>query len=163
MTFTPASPMVPHCCCFPLSFFVPHMPDHRLARHLGMFLAVYLISIRILLCACFSFPVDPSPLRTLKLSLLAPSRSSKGPLFHSLDHMSLFGITTIIFILCTTVIVLGPGLMSQGIPIEIKKLDPSFDKAWSPHKVHIVQVIIAVITRLNARFPPSFNWSLVVE
>jgi len=76
--------------------------------------------------------------------------------------MFLFGITTITFMLCTTVLVLGPGLTSQGIPIMIKKMDPSFDKAWSPHKIHIVQVIIAVITRLNARFPPSFIWSHVV-
>jgi len=69
----------------------------------------------------------------------------------------------IIFVLSTIVIVLGFGLASQGIPIVIKTVDPSFDKVWSPHKMHIVQVIIAVITRLNARFPPSFIWSLVVE
>jgi hypothetical protein len=77
--------------------------------------------------------------------------------------MFLFGITTITFILCTIVLVLGPALTSQGIPIMIKNMDPSFDKVWSPHKTHIVQVIIAVITRLNARFSPSFIWSLVVE
>jgi hypothetical protein len=77
--------------------------------------------------------------------------------------MFLFAITMIIFILSTTVIVLGPGLTSQGIPIEIKKMDPSFDRVWSPHKIHVVDAIICVITRLNARFPPSFIWSLIVE
>ena len=73
-------------------------------------------------------------------------------MFRSLEHMFLFGITTITFIFCTTVIVLGPGLASQGIPSMIKTKDPSFDKAWSPHKIHLVEVIIAFITRFVARF-----------
>jgi hypothetical protein len=97
------------------------------------------------------------------LYLLAPSCSSKGPLLRSLEQMFLFGITAIIFVLSTIVIVLGPGLTSQAILIMIEKMDPSFDKLWSPHKIHIVSVIITVVTRLNARFSPSFIWSLVVE
>jgi hypothetical protein len=125
----------------------------HLARHLGTFLAVYLISMRILLCVrVLSISDWPLPARTFKLSLLTPSRSSKGSVFRSLEHMFLFGITTITFIFCTTVIVLGPGLASQSIPSMIKTKDPSFDKAWSPHKIHLVEVIIAFITRLVARF-----------
>jgi len=92
----------------------------------GFFLAVCCISVRILL--------------------------SKGPLSHSPGSMFLFGITTIVFILSTIVIVLGPGLTSQGIPLIIKDLDPSFDKVWSARKIHLVIVIIAFITRLVARF-----------
>jgi hypothetical protein len=72
--------------------------------------------------------------------------------------MFLFGITTIIFILSTIVIVLGPKLTSLFIPMLIKDLDPSFDKVWSAHKVQLVEVIIAFITGFVARFsllPPS--------
>jgi len=89
----------------------------------GMFLAVYLISIRILL--------------------------SKGPLLRSVEQMFLFGITAIIFILSTIVIVLGPGLMSQVIPTMIKTMDPSFDRVWSIHKLYVVSSMMTVITGLN--------------
>ena len=77
-------------------------------------------------------------------------------MFHSLGHMFLFGITTIIFILATTVIIVGTGLTSQGIPIIIKMIEPSFDIGWSPHKMDVVVGIIAVITRLNVRLEPLF-------
>jgi len=89
----------------------------------GMFLAVYLISIRILL--------------------------SKGPLLRSVEQMFLFGITAIIFILSTIVIVLGPGLMSQVIPTMIKTMDPTFDRVWSIHKLYVVSSMMTVITGLN--------------
>jgi uncharacterized BrkB/YihY/UPF0761 family membrane protein len=72
--------------------------------------------------------------------------------------MFLFGITTIIFILSTIVIVLGSGMMSQFVSFKIKTIDPSFDKAWSLHKIRLVEVIIAFITGFVARFsllPPS--------
>jgi hypothetical protein len=110
-----------------------------------------------------SFSNDPSPARTLKLSPLASSCSSKGPLSHSFGSMFLFGITTIIFILSTIFMVLGPGLMSQFDLLVIKMLDPSFDRIWSPHKITVASVIIAVITRLVVRFTPSFISPLVVE
>jgi len=66
--------------------------------------------------------------------------------------MFLFGVTAIIFILSTIVIVLGPGLTSQLILMSIKVTDPSFDRAWSPHKFYVVTVIISFITRFVARF-----------
>ncbi|KAF8466063.1 hypothetical protein DFH94DRAFT_781592 [Russula ochroleuca] len=103
--------------------------DHAISYNLysgiayGMFFAVYCISIRILL--------------------------SKGSLFNSAGHMIVFGITTIIFILATTVILLGPGLTTQGIPFIIKIIDPSFAVGWSPHKLNAVVGFVAVITRLN--------------
>jgi hypothetical protein len=77
---------------------------------------------------------------------------SKGSLFHSPGHIFLFGITTFIFILATTVLAVGTGLTSQGIPIIIKMIDPSFVIGWSPHKVDVIVGVVAVITRLNARF-----------
>ena len=76
--------------------------------------------------------------------------------------MFLFGITAIIFMLSTIVIVLGPRLASQVIPIMIKTRDPSFDRVWSPHKLYVVNAITTVITGLNACFPPSFTWSIVM-
>jgi len=81
------------------------------------------------------------------------SCSSKGSLFHSLGHMFLFGITTIIFLLATTVIVVGTPLTSQRIPNMIKFIDPtSVIGTWSPHELDVVVGILATITRLNARF-----------
>jgi len=74
---------------------------------------------------------------------------SKGSLLHSPGHMFLFGITTIIFLLATTIISVGTGLTSVGIPKIIKMIDPSFAIGWSPHKIDFVVGIIAVITRLN--------------
>ena len=70
--------------------------------------------------------------------------------------MFLFGITTIIFILATTVIIVGTGLTTQGIPIIIKMIDPSFVIGWSPHKMDVIVGIIAVITRLNVRLTLIF-------
>ncbi|KAI0245814.1 hypothetical protein BJV78DRAFT_1158349 [Lactifluus subvellereus] len=108
----------------------------------GMLLAVYFISIRILLYACFSFA------KTLQ-ALIALS-SSKGSLFNSPGHMFMFGSTTLIFVLATIVIAVGTGLTSQGIPIIIKLIDPSFVIGWSPHKIDVVVGIVATIYRLNA-------------
>ena len=70
----------------------------------------------------------------------------------------MFGSTTLIFILATAMIVLGPGLTSQGIPTIIKKIDPSFAIGWSPHKMDVVIGIFAAITRLNACFH-VFVWA----
>ena len=69
--------------------------------------------------------------------------------------MFVFGITTIIFILATTVIVFGPGLTTQGIPFIIRMIDPSIVVGWSTHKLDVIVGIIAVITRLNVRFSSS--------
>jgi hypothetical protein len=66
--------------------------------------------------------------------------------------MFLFGITAIIFILSTIVIVLGPQLTPQSIAINLKLKDPSIDRLLSLHKIHLVEVIIAFITRFVARF-----------
>ncbi|KAH9979583.1 hypothetical protein BGW80DRAFT_1279084 [Lactifluus volemus] len=90
-----------------------------------MFLAVYLISIRILL--------------------------SNGSLFNSPGHMFMFGTTTLIFILATAAIVIGPALASQGIPMFIKMIDSSFTIGWSPHKVNVATGVLATIIKLNAR------------
>src|SRR5216683_645427 len=79
---------------------------------------------------CFSFPIDPLPVRTLKCSFFTLSCSSKGTMFHCLEYMFLFGITTIIFILSTTIIVLGPTVIFQAIAITNKNIDPSFDRVW---------------------------------
>ena len=49
--------------------------------------------------------------------------------------------------------VLGPGLTSQFKFIIINMIDPSFDRVWSPHKIDVVSVIIAVSTRFVARSP----------
>jgi hypothetical protein len=87
-------------------------------------------------------------------------------LFHSPGHIFLFGITTLIFLLATTVIAVGTPLTSQGIPIIIKMIDPSFVIGWSSHKMDVFVGIVAVITRLNARFssflylaPLSWSWN----
>ncbi|KAH9987243.1 hypothetical protein BJV74DRAFT_796576 [Russula compacta] len=70
-------------------------------------------------------------------------------------HMFMFCSTMIIFLLATTLIVIGPGLTSQAIPMIIKAIDSSLVIGWSPHKVDIVVGTIATITRLNACFPLS--------
>jgi hypothetical protein len=67
--------------------------------------------------------------------------------------MFLFGITTIIFMLSTIVIVLGPGLRSQGIHLIVKTIDPSLDRFWSLGKINVVSAVITVISRLIVRFP----------
>ena len=74
--------------------------------------------------------------------------------------MFVFGITTVIFILATAVILLGPGLTTQGIPVIIKIIDPSIAVGWSPHKLNAVVNFVAVITRLNARRPSSSSGSV---
>lgn len=88
-----------------------------------MLLTVYCISVRILL--------------------------SKGSLLTSPGHMFVFAITTVIIILATTVLFIGPGLTTQGIPIIIKMIDPSIAVGWSPHKLDVIVGVIAVISRLN--------------
>ena len=65
----------------------------------------------------------------------------------------MFCSTLIIFLLATTLIVIGPGMTSQAIPMIIKAIDPSLVIGWSPHKVDIVVGAIATITRLNACCP----------
>jgi hypothetical protein len=67
----------------------------------------------------------------------------------------MFGVTTFIFILATAAIALGSGLTYQGLPFIIKMIDPSVAVGWSSHKLDVVVGVIAVITRLNARFPSS--------
>jgi hypothetical protein len=95
---------------------------------------------------------------TLKLHLLAPSCSSKGPLFQSRGYMFLFGITTIIFMLTTTDLILDFELTSQDISSTIHAFDRSFDNVWSPQKIRAVNVVNTVIPRLNARSHlPSSN------
>jgi hypothetical protein len=70
--------------------------------------------------------------------------------------MFVFAITTIIFLLATTVLYFGPGLTTQGIPFIIRMIEPSIAVGWSPHKLDVVVGVIAVISRLNARIP-SFH------
>jgi hypothetical protein len=64
----------------------------------------------------------------------------------------MFGTTTLIFILATAAIVIGPALASQGIPMFIKMIDSSFTIGWSPHKVNVATGVLATIIKLNARF-----------
>jgi hypothetical protein len=81
---------------------------------------------------------------------------------NSPGHMFVFVITTIIFILATTVIYFGPGITTQGVPFIIKMIDPSIAVGWSIHKLNIVVGVIAVISRLNVRirlFITSFQCS----
>ena len=77
--------------------------------------------------------------------------------------MFLFGITTIIFILSTTGLILSFRLTSQYIPFAIHTLDRSFDNVWSLQKMRIVSGILTAIAKLNARFTPPFVWPLVME
>ncbi|KAH9173239.1 hypothetical protein EDB89DRAFT_2068992 [Lactarius sanguifluus] len=93
----------------------------------GMLVVVYFISIRIQL--------------------------SKGALFHSPGHMFMFGSTTLIFVLATVVIVVGPGLTLQAIPGIIRFIDPSLAVGWSIHKINIMTGVVATITRINACSP----------
>jgi hypothetical protein len=99
---------------------------------------------------------DPSPARKYKLYLLAPSCSSKGALFQSQGHVFLFGITTIIFILSTTGLILSIALTSQYIPFAIHTLDRSFDNVWSLQKMRVVSGITTAIAKLNACFTHPF-------
>ncbi|KAI0245815.1 hypothetical protein BJV78DRAFT_1365187 [Lactifluus subvellereus] len=80
----------------------------------GMFLAAYFISIRILLV------------------LVQLSRTY----VHVWIHYAYLHIGY-------TVIVVGPELTSQGIPIIIKLIDPSFVIGWSPHKIDVAVGIVA--------------------
>jgi hypothetical protein len=66
--------------------------------------------------------------------------------------MFMFGTTTLIFILATAAIVIGPALTSQGIPMIIKMVDPSFAIGWSPHKMNVATGVLATIIKLNARY-----------
>ena len=78
--------------------------------------------------------------------------SSKGSLFHSRGHILMFWSTTLIFVLATVVIIVGPGLTMQAIPGVIKYIDPSVVVGYSIHKIDVLTGVIAVITRLNACF-----------
>lgn len=89
----------------------------------GMLLVVYFISIRIQL--------------------------SKGSLFHSPGHMFMFGSTTLIFVLATVVIIVGPGLTMQAIPGIIRFIDPSLAVGWSTHKINVMTGVVATVTRIN--------------
>jgi len=89
----------------------------------GMLFVVYFISIRIQL--------------------------SKGSLFDSRGNIFLFGSTTLIFVLATVVIIVGPGLTLQIIPGFIKFIDPSVVVGWSSHKIDVMTGVIATITRIN--------------
>lgn len=64
----------------------------------------------------------------------------------------MFGTTTVIFILATAAIVIGPALTSQGIPMIVKFIDSSFVIGWSPHKMNVATGVIATIIKVNARF-----------
>jgi hypothetical protein len=64
----------------------------------------------------------------------------------------MFWSTTLIFLLATVVIVVGPGLTMQAIPGVIKYIDPSIAVGWSIHKIDVMTGVIAVITRINACF-----------
>ena len=75
----------------------------------------------------------------------------------------MFGMTTLIFILATVVIALGSGLTYQGLPFIIKMIDSSVAVGWSSHKLDVIVGIIAVITRLNASFPPSSRSALCLN
>lgn len=72
--------------------------------------------------------------------------------------MFVFAITTVIFILATTVLYFGPGLTTQGIPFIIRVIDPSITVGWSPHKLNVVVGVIAVISRLNVRIRLFITW-----
>ena len=87
--------------------------------------------------------------------------SSKGSLFHSRGNIFMFGSTTIIFVLATVVIIVGPGLTLQAIPGFITFIEPSINIGWSLHKIDIMTGIVASITRINvgSRFP-SFGFLL---
>jgi hypothetical protein len=86
------------------------------------------------------------------------SCSSRGSLLNSPGHMFVFAITTVIFILATTVLYFGPGLTTQGIPFIIRVIDPSITVGWSPHKLNVVVGVIAVISRLNVRIRLFITW-----
>jgi hypothetical protein len=113
----------------------------------------------------FPFPIDPSAVRTLKLSLLASSCSSKGPLSDSRGSMFLFGITTIIFMLSTTFMVLDPWSRFEFDSPMIQSLSraTTSHRTWSQHKVNVVNAIIEVSFMSIVRFPPSLIWPPDVE
>jgi hypothetical protein len=71
--------------------------------------------------------------------------------------MFLSGITTTIFMLTTTDLILDIGLTSQNVSSIIHAFDHSFDNVWSPRKIRSVNDAMNVIVKLNARstFPPS--------
>lgn len=65
----------------------------------------------------------------------------------------MFGSTTIIFVLATIVIIIGPGLTLQAIPGVITFIDPSIPIGWSIHKIDVMTGVVAAVTRINASFP----------
>ena len=69
----------------------------------------------------------------------------------------MLGSTTLIFVLATVVIIVGPALTLQTIPGFIKFIDPSFVIGWSNHKIDVMTGVVATVTRINVgfRFPQS--------
>ena len=49
----------------------------------------------------------------------------------------MFWSTTLIFVLATVVIIVGPGLTMQAIPGVIKYIDPSVVIGYSIHKIDV--------------------------
>jgi len=77
--------------------------------------------------------------------------------------MFLFGITTIIFMLTTTDLILDFELTSQDISSTIHAFDRSFDNVWSPQKIRAVNVVNTVIPRLNPILSDVvFVWRAIV-
>lgn len=64
----------------------------------------------------------------------------------------MFGSTTIIFVLATVVIIVGPGLTLQAIPGFITFIEPSINIGWSMHKIDVMTGIVAAVTRINVGF-----------
>ena len=69
----------------------------------------------------------------------------------------MFWSMTLIFVLATVVIVVGPGLTLQAIPGVINFIDPSIAIGWSIHKIDVMTGVVAFVTRINVgfRFPVS--------
>jgi len=65
--------------------------------------------------------------------------------------------------LTTTDLILDIGLTSQDISSIIHTFDHSFDNVWSPQKIHAVNVVITVITKLNPMLSDVvFVWRAIV-
>ncbi|KAI0258520.1 hypothetical protein BC834DRAFT_1036326 [Gloeopeniophorella convolvens] len=93
----------------------------------GMYFAMYWISVSVLL--------------------------ANGPLSRSRANTFMFCITTLMFVLGTVAIVLGPGLTLQIIPGVIRDFDSSFTGGWSNHTIDTVTSIFAVLIRFNVSSP----------
>ena len=126
------------------------MPDHPslsafISPQSGYFCAyVLFISNR---------PVARANAQTFLFRSLLQFQGARVPL--SRKHVLVWNHNDHLYTLHTTVIVLGPAVIFQAIAITNKYIDPSFDGVWSQFKFGVVFLVILVITRLNARFPPS--------